>query len=84
MSRFTEIRPSGDATGAADAAEIQATVDEVGDFDDFVREQMRDPAFRAAYEAAARRYCRAYRGYRGLAYNSEYRRRLRARRWRKR
>ncbi len=54
------------------------------EFDGFLAEQMRDPGFRAAYEAELRRSRRAYLGYCGRAYSSEYRRRLRGRRKRRR
>jgi hypothetical protein len=54
------------------------------EFDGFLAEQMRDPGFRAAYEAELRRSRRAYLGYCGQAYDSEYRRRLKARRKRRR
>lgn len=54
------------------------------EFDDFLAAQMQDPGFRAAYEADVRRLKRAWLGYRGRAYDSEYRRRLRARARRRR
>lgn len=53
------------------------------EFAGYLREQLEDPAFRAAYESAGRRYRRACAG--SLAVNGhEYQRRLRARRRRRR
>ena len=56
------------------------TVDEL---DEFLREQMESPEFRAGYEAAEKQTRRAYAG--PLAVDGrEYQRRLRARRRRRR
>jgi hypothetical protein len=61
-------------------------VSATAEFDEFaatLASQLRDPAFRAAYEAVLRRECRAYPG--ALAVDGhEYRRRQRARHKRKR
>ena len=79
------LAPSGDVTGDSDTAAIQAVLDTfaVDDFDGYLRKQMEDPEFRAAYEAAERRDRRAFAG-RLAVDGREYQRRLRNRRRRRR
>ena len=68
--------------GAADTAAILAALD-ADDFDEYLREQMEDPEFRAAFEAAGRADRRAFAG--ALAVDGhEYHRRVRNRRRRRR
>lgn len=78
------ISPSGDTSGAVDAAAIQTAVDEMADeFDEYLRAQLEDPEFSAAYRAAERWWRRAHAG--PLAVDGHaYQRRLRARRCRRR
>jgi hypothetical protein len=54
------------------------------ELEEYLLEQLRDPGFRAAYEAETERLRRAVPGYGSRAYDHEYQRRLRARRRRKR
>jgi hypothetical protein len=58
-------------------------VSDEDEFDEYLREQLQDPEFRAAYEAGRLRWLRAHSG--PLAVDGrEYRRRLAARRRRRR
>ena len=85
MNRAYFIGPSGDTTGAADVAAAKAVLGEAGpdEFDEFLREQMQSPEFRAAYEAVKKWEKRAYAG--ALAVDGHaYQWRLRSRRRRRR
>jgi hypothetical protein len=76
----TDWWPVGDEAAGYEFCDPAGMVDEL---DDYLREQMGDPGFREAYEAAQRRHRRAFPG--PLAVDGRaYQRRLAARRKRRR
>lgn len=70
---------AGDGEGGVTAA----SAGEADELEEYVAGTMRDPEFRAAYEAEMRRMRRAWPGYCGRAYDHAYQRRLAARRKRR-